>query len=424
MLKQLVHVRDASTQLLLQLHAWHAGSPHPYLYKGESYTLRMKTDMDFLHCAKSLVQALGIAPQAMGQNPLMLAAAARKRVVPMTATPPPPFNPSESIDVPNACALWADHFLSWCWTFLDSDAQRPRTKQNSSRALISPQRPVTPHKPTSPRHHPLATVMMPFERFRPVDLTTERPGLLKPVLSAHTSTRALVSMTVDTVTATSDDISQLSDIKPPTQSMLFVLTMVYLLVTPGALTPKDVSWSILQQFYRHGNRVLRTLRKVDETSSSPDFELKCATLAPFLLQQPMASDPLFRPESLGRGADLLCAWMQRIMDGKDDDSRELLDQLDEVDVDVHHGTWVCHDLEYAVTLSLSGKTSGGVIVDIAAQVPEDNRLRVELTPLELSDIFGRDVAVLYERQAWSSMCALIVARLDTLASLPKELHAS
>ncbi|OQR81701.1 hypothetical protein THRCLA_11489 [Thraustotheca clavata] len=230
------------------------------------------------------------------------------------------------------------------------------------------------------------------------------------------------------IAASSEDIEALAQISDPPRIMSFVLTIVYILVTPGMLAPNDISWFSLQQFYSHGDSVLRRLRKCSELKDSPNFDMKCAMLAPFLQQESFTSDPLFQPESLASssvGLAALCTWMLDVMNGKDKDSIELMNQLDEEVVNqqeaelgwlLHQGTWICHSLEYTIILALSHRTKN-LIVDIAAQAPGDSRLRVELTVSEVCDIFGMDVASAFSYQDWVSMCDLIVARLDMLAAM-------
>ncbi|OQR91108.1 hypothetical protein ACHHYP_04978 [Achlya hypogyna] len=423
-LKLLVHVREVTTQLLAHLQVWHGvrldrsgvvviAARRPYVWKGESYTKRMKTDVDFLSRAKPLVHALGITQQGLHENPFMLAVTARAESTP--SSEPPVWDLKDALCDPLTRTLWADNYLRWCWHYVDQD-KAPHSVATAENPSLQ--------KSATPRRPPIVT--MPFEMLRPVEIA---PALLQPVrlrrnlqlqIAIPGDVKTPDSLIIDGVIATADDIARLAKDPAPSERLLFVLTVVYLLVTPGALTPRDIAWPALQLFYRRGDCVLRALRQCD--AGSPDFELKCSGLAPFLQQHPSLLVPGFRPQSLGGvGAALLCAWMLRVMEWKDHDSLELLDHLDDGVCSLYHDMWVCHDVPYVVKLTLAGRLRG-ITVDIAAQVPKDNRLCVELSPAELADVFGSDVAALYEAKDWAGLGTAVVGRLDALADLPKALN--
>ncbi|ETV64633.1 hypothetical protein H257_18512 [Aphanomyces astaci] len=223
----------------------------------------------------------------------------------------------------------------------------------------------------------------------------------------------------------------------PHQVVALIAATILILVTPGDLVPKDVSWTTSRTILTNGRELLRSLHTM--STGPPVAKFKLRALKPFL------SNDKFRPHSLlsiSKPAAVLCAWvLDMVSPGKtscslhDPSMVEMRDQLDLMsylddeshpDVLVVHesdsadegrvvyrGTWSYHGLTYFVTFALGSSETPTMTLHLKLFEPQSStETQATMTAHEIHDLFGDPASQCIQARAWIELCQLILNQLD------------
>ncbi|ETV91355.1 hypothetical protein, variant [Aphanomyces invadans] len=266
-------------------------------------------------------------------------------------------------------------------------------------------------------------------------------------------------LTVQSMSVSHVELEALSAIETPPQVVALIAATVLILLTPGDLVPKDVSWNTSRTILSNGREFLRTLHAMSTGPPVADFKLRALT--PFL-----ANDK-FRPQYLApisKPAAVLCAWVLGMVhpdstrctlhDPAMADERDRSDLAASLDEDtlapsssaapariepevlvvhastdgideriLYSGTWTYRGLKYFVTFFLAAPTT----LRLKLFEPQSAiETQATMTAGEIHQLFG-DTATQYVQgpslatrtttdvpvaSAWIELCQLILNQLD------------
>ncbi|KDO19746.1 hypothetical protein SPRG_15076 [Saprolegnia parasitica CBS 223.65] len=295
-----------------------------------------------------------------------------------------------------------------------------------------------------------------------------RPGqqATKPTkrLKKPTKKTNPVVFTLQNLSVTHLELEALSRDEAPPQVVALIVATVMILLTPGDLVPKDVSWSTARTLLANGKQLLRTLHTFLEGPPIAAFKMKA--LSPFL------TNDKFRPAYLvpiSTPAAVLCAWVletvslqghpgatstsQLLEPGAetsadtsdllmylemDDTNPQARDQTIEripgsrpadvfvlqdddcrmdgadpsPDTVVFSGSWSYHALTYFVSFYVA-QIEPTCVLQLKLFEPQSAvETQAVVTEDEIMSLFGPHVlAFVYER-AWVPLCESILVRLD------------
>ncbi|EQC27891.1 hypothetical protein SDRG_14312 [Saprolegnia diclina VS20] len=131
-----------------------------------------------------------------------------------------------------------------------------------------------------------------------------------------------VVLTLQNLSVTHLELEALSRDEAPPQVVALIVATVMILLTPGDLVPKDVSWSTARTLLANGKQLLRTLHTFLDGPPVAAFKMKA--LSPFLTNEK------FRPAYLvpiSTPAAVLCAWVLETVSLQNQPSAKSTSQL-------------------------------------------------------------------------------------------------
>ncbi|OQR99480.1 hypothetical protein THRCLA_06501, partial [Thraustotheca clavata] len=297
--------------------------------------------------------------------------------------------------------------------------------------------------------------------------------------------RNAVVLTIDELSISHYELEALSKDEAPLQVVALIAVLffsllhfqlyatVLILLAPGDLVPKDVSWNTARTLLTDGKKLLRTLHNF--LTGPPVAEFKMKALRPFLTNEK------FRPEYLvpiSTPAAVLCAWvletvrlqstpgaktssilhdstaeniadtndllMYLEMDDTNPQSRQMTsrtvdskglqtadvlvirdpppDERDEMgmdpspDVVVFSGEWHYHGLTYYVSFYIAQIEPSCVLQLKINENKSAIETQASITEDEIMKLFGPNVVAFVYERAWVTLCEEILARLDNVVN--------
>ncbi|KAF0684804.1 Aste57867_23249 [Aphanomyces stellatus] len=249
-------------------------------------------------------------------------------------------------------------------------------------------------------------------------------------------------LTVHGMQVSSVELEALAKIDTPPQVVALLTATILILLTPGDLVPKDVSWATARTILATGKDLLRTLHALSHGPPVAEFKLKAL--------QPFVANEKFRPPyllPLSKPAAVLCAWVLDAVQPKGvghrssvtlhdpahvdvTDQSDLLEYLetddtrdnrgadvlvvhDSTDPDeriLYSGSWVHHGLTYFVTFFLG--ESPPIVLHLKLYEPQSScETQATLTPDEIHQLFGQQALAYVHECAWIELCQFILNRL-------------